>query len=256
MMLALKYLIGSLADPLVIAFLLALVALIFRLTGRRKLAWGTFSAGVGFAYLCSLSWVGDVFLAPLEARYPTFLESSVRDGDVAAILVLGAWYAPRENLPITAALSGDGLSRIAEGVRLAMRYPSAKLIVSGGAPHGGAPSALGYARFAKEFGLAQDRLVISANALDTRQEAREVAKRYPHERFILVTSAGHMPRSMALMEREGLHPIPAPTAQRTAGNVTVDHWQSIFLPSSLGLAKTEAAWHEYLGLAALSLGLD
>lgn len=253
---SLKFLLGTIAAPLAISFLLGLIALAFRIAGYRRSALGLFAAGVTVGYLGSVSIVGDALLVPLEGRYSAFRESAHSEEKIAAIVVLGAWYGPRDTIPITSALSADGLARIAEGVRLAVRYPAAKLVVSGGAPHGGVASAIGYARFAREFGIPAERLVAVPNAFDTAQEAREVSKLLARQRFILVTSASHMPRSIALMERQGARPLPAPTAHRTAGRLEFQNWYEAILPSSLGLSKTEAAWHEYLGLLAISLGLD
>jgi uncharacterized SAM-binding protein YcdF (DUF218 family) len=62
-----------------------------------------------------------------------------------------------------------------------------------------------------------------------------------------------MPRAISLMERAATHPIPAPTGQLTGKphNAVAD-----LLPSSAGLHATERACHEYLGILALSVGLD
>ena len=72
--------------------------------------------------------------------------------------------------------------------------------------------------------------------------------------FVLVTSAYHMPRAVRLMQRAGQHPIPAPTGQR----VGAFPWRGFhrWLPTSAGLRDTELALHEYLGLAALTLGIS
>jgi uncharacterized SAM-binding protein YcdF (DUF218 family) len=67
------------------------------------------------------------------------------------------------------------------------------------------------------------------------------------DRFVLVTSASHMLRSVALFRKQGMEPIPAPT----------DHWVKRsdgmspyrFFPGAENLLKTEMAVHEYLGLA-------
>ena len=45
------------------------------------------------------------------------------------------------------------------------------------------------------------------------------AKKIGQTPFILVTSAGHMPRSMAVFEAQGMQPIPAPTEFITHDNI-------------------------------------
>ena len=251
-----KSVIGSLAGPLALALLLVLVGVIAHIRGYSRLARNVFVASFLVAFFGSLSWVGDAFLAPLEARFPVFDPAASEGGRIDAIVVLGSYYGPRDDRPVTAALDPDGLARIAEGVRLAMQYPDAQLLVTGGALFVGEAPAVGYSRFAKEFGIAASRIGLIADVFDTAQEARAVTARLGGKRFILVTSAGSMPRAMAFMVRYGARPIPAPTAHRTAGRLEIATWQDAILPSSYGLSKTEAAWHEYMGLTAIALGLD
>jgi uncharacterized SAM-binding protein YcdF (DUF218 family) len=154
---------------------------------------------------------------------------------------------------VTAALNPDGLARVVEGVRIARRLHEARLIVSGGAPPGLVPAATGYAELARGLGIANKSLIISDRPLDTAAEARAVAKLLGNAPFILVTSAYHMPRAMRLMRRAGANPIPAPTGQRAAAAGSL--WFG-WLPSSSGLAGTERAIHEYLGLASIAARLD
>jgi uncharacterized SAM-binding protein YcdF (DUF218 family) len=252
----LKLLVGVFAGPLACATLLCLIAITCRLLGRKRLATGFFVSGAVVAYLGSLNIVGGALLRPLETKFPPYVgRPQDPSSAVTAIVVLGSSYDPHDALPVTAALNREGLARVAEGVRLALLFPSARLVVSGGAPlKGSIPSALGYAKFAREFGISSDRLVVVDTPRDTAQEARAIAALLGPRSFLLVTSASHMPRSVALMKREGLKPLPAPTAHQTSGDR--GGWRYTLLPSSSGLAKSELALHEYLGLAAYSLSLD
>jgi uncharacterized SAM-binding protein YcdF (DUF218 family) len=253
---SLKLLAGVLAAPLALAFLLALVALVFRLFGRRKTSTTLFASAVAFAWLCSLPVVGDMFLLPLESRYTSLDEAAPELAQVSAIVVLGSAYHPRHERPITAALDPEGLARIAEGVRLAVRFPAAKLVVSGGNPDPDTVPARGYARFAREFGIPAERVIVLDSARDTTQEAAAIAALLKSENFILVTSAQHMLRSMTLMERAGLRPIPAPTSNHVGRTLDISSWRDVVIPNAAGARKTEMAWHEYMGLAAIRLGLD
>jgi uncharacterized SAM-binding protein YcdF (DUF218 family) len=63
-----------------------------------------------------------------------------------------------------------------------------------------------------------------------------------------------MPRAMRLMQRAGQHPIPAPTGQRVGGSLGTGPHR--WLPTSTGMRDTEIALHEYLGLAAIALGVS
>jgi uncharacterized SAM-binding protein YcdF (DUF218 family) len=247
-----RVLAGILTNPLLLAALLAALGLALRGSRRRAGSWCIASAA-GIAYLASTSLVGNALLAPLERRYPAFDAAATSSG-VRDIVVLGSSYMPHDQIPATGALDAAGLARIVEGVRLARARRDSRLIVSGGAPPGFAPSAVGYAQLAEQLGVDRSALVVMDRALDTRQEARAVAAMLGHSPFIMVTSAYHMPRAMRLMQLEGANPLAAPTGQLSHTGKGAERWGLI--PGSRGLHKTEAALHEYLGLAAISLRMD
>jgi len=205
------------------------------------------------AYLGSLTAVGDLLLRPLEGQYAPLREDAAELVG-KAIVVLGTGYAPRGAIPVTAALAEDGLVRLVEGIRLARRLDSSRLVVSGGAPSGSTPSAIGYARLARELGVDENSIIVLDKGPDTATEAREIARTLGSTEFVLVTSAYHMPRAMKLMLRAGCRPIAAPTAQQV-GQPTVTPVTAL-LPNSVGLRKSERALHEYLGLTALAMRLD
>lgn len=241
-----------LSRPLWLALILAGVGLLLLRGSHRRAGVRLIAAGGMFAYLASTSMVGNALLTPLMGQYPTF--DSAQAAGVRDIVVLGSSYSPDEHVPITGALDPDGLARIVEGVRLARSRPDSRLLVSGGALPGFTPSALGYAKMATELGIERSALVVMDRALDTNEEAREVAALLGHSPFILVTSAYHMPRAMRLMRRAGANPLPAPTGQIFYAQRPNERFGLV--PGSRGLRKTEAALHEYLGLAAVSLRMQ
>jgi uncharacterized SAM-binding protein YcdF (DUF218 family) len=246
---ALKQLVGYLATPLMIALLISVVAVVFRARGRRRIAAALFACAAAVVCLASLVPVGEALLRPLESQYPPLRDDAQLQG-VGYIVVLGSSYVPRDHIPVTAALSEDGLFRIVEGLRLARRMPGVRLVVSGGAAPGFTPGAFGYAKLAREFGIADTALVVLDRPLDTGEEARAVKALLGTAPFVLVTSAYHMPRAVRLMLREGTHPIPAPTGQRVGALGGAG-----LRPSLAGMLDTEIALHEYVGLAALTLGI-
>ena len=248
-----KQLVGELANPLTIALLIAGAAAICRVRRRTRIAsWLLFSAAA-IAYLGSIGPVGDALLGSLERRYSPLQEEQLLSG-VKHVVVLDGGYSPRDELPVTSALSGASLVRIVEGIRLAKRFDSVQLIVSGGAPPGRAPSAARYAELARDLGVGDASMIVLGQSLDTGGEARAVVEAIGEEPFLLVTSAYHMPRAMKLMQRAGAHPIPAPTGYHVIRS-SAGGWHFL-LPNSDGLGKTERAIHEYLGLIALAAGVD
>jgi uncharacterized SAM-binding protein YcdF (DUF218 family) len=248
-MLVLRSVTEVVQAPAVLALFLALIGFVLW-AWRPRLGTTLMVAAAGIALLGSLSPVSRTLLGPLEARYPP-LELTADLQGVRYVVVLGSSYRPDGALPVTAALDYAGLTRIVEGVRLMKRLRSARLVVSGG---GDAPSAVGYAELARDLGIPQESIIALDTTLNTSGEAMEVARLLGTEAFLLVTSAYHMPRAVRLMERAGAHPIAAPTDQqlRSSSNFA---WSEL-LPDADALGDTEAALHEYLGLAAIAMGLD
>lgn len=252
-MFAFKKLVGLVTMPMTIVLIVALFALVLWVFRRRRLAAWLASFSVVFAYLASTPLASDALLRPLENAYPLVRLEDLPP-QIRNVVVLGYGYAPAESVPITAAIGGDGLARIVEGIRLTHRLAGARLIVSGGAPVGQTPSAYGYSILARELNVSDASIVVLDRPLDTASEAREVFALLSDTPFVLVTSAYHMPRSMHLMNRVGARPIPAPTGHKVIPSQSRSAHD--FIPSSIGLRNTELAFHEYLGLAAIGLGLD
>lgn len=237
---------SALATPLVIALLIAAVGVLCGAMGRRRTRSWLLAVAAVVAYLGSIVPVGDALLLPLERKYPPLRADAIPP--IAYVVVLGSGYAPRNGIPITAAIDSDGLVRIAEAVRLARQVDHVRLIVSGGAPPGRSAPATGYAELARDFGIDSASLTILDGPLDTAAEASEVARLLVDTPFLLVTSAYHMPRAMHFMQLAGARPVPAPTGHRV--NAGADWAWHNLLPTAGGLGKTERALHEYLGLLA------
>jgi uncharacterized SAM-binding protein YcdF (DUF218 family) len=174
--------------------------------------------------------------------------------EVRHIVALGAAYWPRDGVPITGSINGDGIARLTEALRLRREFGIERLVLSGGRATSVAPSAEGYARLASALGTDRASMVLLDKPNDTAEEAAAVKALLGDQPFILVTSAYHMPRAMKLMERVGAHAIPAPAGHRgaTPGGLPGSGW----LPGASSLGKTEAALHEYAGLLALAVGVQ
>jgi uncharacterized SAM-binding protein YcdF (DUF218 family) len=244
-----KDLVGTLAAPLACGFLIAIAGAIVRLFRWRRTATVLWLAAASVVYLSAIAPVADALLVPLESRYLPLSDIQSLP-PVSYIVVLGSSYGPREGIPITAALEGDGLVRIAEGVRLKRLMSGARLVVSGGAPYPQTASAIGYAKFAVDLGVDADSIVKLDQPLNTAAEASSVAALVGKSPFILVTSAYHMPRAVRLMQLAGAHPIPAPTGQLAPRQL--DFGAQGWIPRVGSLRKTERAIHEYMGMAIVN----
>ena len=243
---------GLMATPLVVALLAGAMAAALYRSRRRRVAGYLFLLAAMTAYLGSLDPVGNLLLAPLERQYPVLRERELPPG-LRYIVVLGSSYSPGEGVPISAALDREGLARCMEGIVLARRVRAAQVVVTGGAPPGRVPPALGCAALARALGVADDAIIVLPVGVNTQGEARAIAGLVGAEVFALVTSASHMPRAMRHMERAEVRAIPVPVGHLADSSLWVG--LTDLLPGSRGLRKTETALHEYLGLASLSLGI-
>jgi uncharacterized SAM-binding protein YcdF (DUF218 family) len=98
-------------------------------------------------------------------------------------------------------------------------------------------------------GLGVDPATLDLDTVspDTETQAEVVRARLGTEEFYLVTSASHMPRSLALFRKAGTNPLPAPTHFLTQTDRGLSPGN--FFPGSGGLRLAEATTYEYLGLA-------
>ena len=135
---------------------------------------------------------------------------------------------------------------------LARKYPNAKIVFSGGSPNLIETDAreADYAVTVFEgLGVDKSRLVMDRRARNTYENAvysKELAAPKAGERWLLVTSAYHMPRSIGLFRKAGFEVEPYPVDRRTSRS---EVWQ--FSPvATVGLDRTDVAMREWIGLVA------
>ena len=99
------------------------------------------------------------------------------------------------------------------------------------------------------FGVARERVVLESRSRNTAENAaftKELMKPKPGERWLLVTSAQHMPRAVGCFRRVGFAVEAYPVAWHTGMRISLR-------PSDAmggGLARTDFAIHEWIGLIA------
>jgi uncharacterized SAM-binding protein YcdF (DUF218 family) len=223
-------------------------------TRRPRLGKVLVTLGTVLLLLLSLPCISEQFLTPLERRYPALLhpEKISWEGQKSGtspkwIVVLGGGHVSDPSLPASSQISPAALGRVVEGVRLYKAIPGSKLLFSGGRVFDPVPEAEVMAQIAGLLGVKLQDISLESDSRDTADQAEIIAKRIGRERFILVTSACHMPRSMALFRKRGLQPIPAPTDFQVRESQGFD--PNRFFPQATSLGQVETALHEYLGLA-------
>ena len=225
--------------PLPFCTVLILVGgiLVWGSTRWRRMGRVALILGIVLLILSSNRQVGAALLRPLESQFSPIPELPVGQPLPAslsacrAIVVLGSGHSDMAGVSSTDQLSTAGLSRLVEGVRLARSLPNVPLIVSGPAENGGATHASVLAAAAISLGIDPQRIQQIDTARDTDDETQALVRLLgPHAKFALVTSAFHMPRSVGLMRRAGLDPLPCPTGflvRTNSGSAGTDWWVSI-----------------------------
>lgn len=245
----LKKIISPFFQPLSIVLVLLLSGLILMWMTRKKNLGKIFlTLGTILLLLASYGFLSDWIVVSLENRYLPLLDAKNihNPQDIKWIVVLGGGTLPDSRLPLSSQLDPSSLTRLLEGVRLHRQLPGSRLILSGGAVFQNTPEGETLAKTALLMGVIENDIVRENKSLDTADQAKLISRIVGNSRFILVTSAIHMPRSMALFRKFGLDPIPAPTNYIVVKQSRF--YPGMFFPDSVSLHKMEAALHEYLGL--------
>ncbi|MBM4270554.1 MAG: hypothetical protein FJ139_00105 [Deltaproteobacteria bacterium] len=249
-----KKIVAPLFYPLsLILGMLTLGLILIWFTKKQKA--GKIIVTMGTIMLCCLSYnfLPDLLLESLEQRFPPFatqdnIGTSRLDltHSVKWIVLLGGGHTLDPKLPVTSQLSEESLVRLAEAIRIQRIIPGSKIVLSGGAVYEKRAEAETLSSMAVMLHVRPEDIVLDTVSRDTEEQALTIRNIVGKNQFVLVTSASHMPRSMALLGKLGLSPIPAPTGHliKQKQAVTPDE----FYPSYMGLLKTQKACHEYLGL--------
>ena len=203
--------------PLPFCVLLLLVGLVLlHWPKRARLGRGLLIAGVVLLMLLSNKFVSRALIRPLETRFPALPEIVAGAPVPAAIAgckfvsVLGGGNGNSPNTSATNLLSTSALARVVEAVRIMKILPEAKLIVSGPGPANRPSHGRVLATAAESLGVPADRIIVVQDAHDTEDEATATKRFAGDAPVALVTSAWHMPRSMALARHKGLNAVACP----------------------------------------------
>lgn len=249
--------------PLGLSCLLMVLGLVW-LWKHPKRATGAIALSLFILFSTSNPTISKKFVSTLEWQY--FPLDPVPTAD--AIVVLGGATAPASApRPWVEVLeAGD---RILYGARLYNQARAPKLILSGGRVSwrgdsgGSSPSeADDMKQFAMAMNVPESAIVLEGKSLNTRQNAVNVKKILDEqsiESVLLVTSAIHMPRSVAIFKKLGIDVIPAPTdylVPTKAFKAVNSTWQGrilSLLPDSEAIARFTRALKEYVGFTIYRL---
>jgi uncharacterized SAM-binding protein YcdF (DUF218 family) len=247
--------IGFLIQPSTLIALLIGYGSILIWTGWAR--WGRRFASFGAILLliAGLSPLGNALILPLEDRFPRAdldapppLTGFVILGGAEDRLVGGAREAPALN---------EASERIVEAAILSRRYPEAKIAFSGGDAgilYPAGSEAEGAETLLTALGVPPDRLILEAKSRDTyenaaflKEELTRKGELGPGKRWLLITSAYHMPRAIGAFRKAGFEVEAWPVDYRTRGRADLTR---PFDKVSEGLRRVDVATREWFGLLA------
>lgn len=246
-------LLAFLTQPLAWVALLMLLATLLIKTSPR----GAFKLSASaFGLLLLLGWepLPNAALRYLETQYPAHAADHAWQAQIGVIVLGGAlepgyaWTAPGQS-----ALN-DAAERMTEVAPLLRRYPHLQVLFTGGEGElfGTGPSEAERARqFFQAQGVMPEKLLLESASRTTYENAllsRQIAGVDATKPWLLLTSAYHMPRSMAAFQKAGWNVTAYPVDFRSG---LATPWTQYSMDQ--GVKRWRLALHEMLGLLAYRL---
>lgn len=197
--------------------------------------------------------LGRAALMVLEDRFP----QPQLGQPITGIIMLGGavdTHITAERGQPTLNEAGERITAVAD---LSRRFPAATVLLSGGANHVLTSQPVTESAVARNLlvslGVEPSRIELEEHSRTTCENAEQsllLAKPAAGERWLLVTSASHMPRAVACFRAVGFPVVPYPVDYRTRGKT------DLFRPVDSiadGLEALDLAGHEWIGLATYRL---
>jgi uncharacterized SAM-binding protein YcdF (DUF218 family) len=247
-----------LAQPSTVLILAVLGGLLLGRTRWQRLGRRVAIIAASLLLILGLSPVGYWLILPLEERFPR--PDLAKLSQPAGIIVLGGgidtYVARARGLP---AMTEAG-ERVVEAAMLARHFPGVPVLYSGGSANILYES-MSEAEAARDLltglGVARERILYDHTSRTTGENADETLKLIATlpggktGRYLLVTSAYHMPRSVGVFRKAGLDVIAWPVDYRSRG--AQDLWRLFDKPSE-GLRRVDIVVREWIGLFTYWLG--
>lgn len=241
----LSKILWTLAQPVNLLFIFLAIATLL-LWWRPPVGRVMITVLVVLAWIAAAFPIGDYYLREIENKYPVPALSERVDG----IILLGGFTWP-EGTEAHHQLQTDAKAdRFLIFAQLAQKYPDAKLVFTGGS---GNPlrQDVREADLVKELwinlGYDPARVMWERESRNTYENAlfsKNLANPQPGENWVLVTSALHMPRSVAIFEKQDWKVIPYP-ADYVTNNQSIWRYEFSVMDN---LWRLMAAMREILGM--------
>jgi uncharacterized SAM-binding protein YcdF (DUF218 family) len=248
----------ALLNPIGLSCLLLVLA-VMTFWKRPRVAAGAVGAALGILLLGSNFWVSKAFVQGLESQY----RPATAYPRASAIVILGGATHPPLKPRVWPELNEAG-DRILYTARLYREGAASKVIITGGRiswkEGTNSSEAQDIETLLTFMGVPKSAMLLDRTSLNTHENAvnvkRIMVKESLNEPVLLVTSAIHMPRSMAIFKKEGILAIAAPTdylAEEEDTPLTLQEITLKLLPDVEAIFQTNAALKEYVGLLTYRL---
>lgn len=249
----LSKILNVLAQPLngVLALLL-LSALLGRM--RSTHADKPFIAALLLLFLSGFEAVPDALLSRLEDQSAELATDADLSRYAGIVVLGGALESGRISQHHVQPLLNDSAERMTMAVSLWQRNQGLRLVFTGGEGDlfGSGPSeAVRAQAFFASMGIPKEALTLESRSTNTYENAvftRQLPGLDVHKPWLLMTSAWHMPRSLATFQKAGWNITPCPVDFRTGGSPPWSHYDL-----RRGAEQWELLLHEWLGIAAYRL---
>ncbi|MEP9353190.1 YdcF family protein [Xanthobacter sp. KR7-65] len=230
--------------------LLAVAGLVLALARLRRAGLTLLGVAIVGWLVVGFSPLANYLMSPLEERFPIYRG----DAPVTGIILLGGAEVPEVGLARGVPAFANAGERVIAFGALARQYPQARLAFVGGSGRLFSDGVGTEARMMQlvlpDLGIPENRVEFedkSRNTAENATFAKEVLKPRPGERWLLVTSAFHMPRAMGCFRKAGFDVTAYPVDFRTAGRDLLD---DAFSRTASGLDMADIAVKEWVGLVA------
>ena len=245
--------LGFFTQPSNLIMVLGALGIVLLATRFHRAGRALAVAALSLFALVGFSPLGNLMMLILEDRFPAW---DAGRGAPAGIVVLGGALSPDVSTGRGVPALNEAGERMTATVELARRYPDARIVFSGGDATL-VRAARNEADIARQLfeglGLAGPRVTYEGRSRNTAENAtftKALVRPKDGERWLLVTSAFHMPRAMGAFRAAGF-PIEAhPVDFRTRSGLDA---AMPFASLADGLKRTDTAMREFAGLIAYRL---
>lgn len=250
MFFVLSKVVGFVVTPSNVIALICVAGVLLLATRWRAVAAKLMAAGIVLLLVIGYSPVGEAMMLALSERFPAW-QANGRTPD--GVIVLGGAINPEVSAARGRPELNSAVDRLTAAAELARRYPQAKIVFTGGSGNL-IDQSLPEAKFAvpvlEDLGIPKDRLIVEDRSRTTFENAaftRQMIQPKPGELWLLLTSAGHMPRSIGAFRAAGFDVEAYPVDWHSRGWIDA---ATPFEKMSWGLVRTDVAAHEWIGLIA------